>query len=143
MKKQRLWPYAAFLLLTAAAGGLGALVVNAGMPAYQALNKPFYTPPDFVFPIAWSILYVLMAVSAARVWNTHSRQREQAIRVFCVQLARNVWFAFLWLLALIAVIWHMIQVFSRIDAPAGRLQFPYLLWTCFAAALNLGVALLN
>ncbi len=155
MKKQRLWPYAAFLLLTAAAGGLGALVVNAGMPAYQALNKPFYTPPDVVFPIAWSILYVLMAVSAARVWNTHSRQREQAIRVFCVQLVMNVlwnvwffalhwfWFAFLWLLALIAVIWHMIQVFSSIDAPAGRLQFPYLLWTCFAAALNLGVALLN
>ena len=96
-----------------------------------------------------------MAVSAARVWNTHSRQREQAIRVFCVLLAMNVlwnvwffalhwfWFAFLWLLALIAVIWHMIQVFSRIDVPAGRLQFPYLLWTCFAAALNLGVALLN
>lgn len=155
MKKQRFGPYVAFLLVTAAAGGLGALAVNAGMPAYQALNKPFFTPPDFVFPIAWSILYLLMAVGAARVWNSHSRQRDHAIRIFCVQLAMNFlwnvwfftlhwfWFAFLWLLALIGAVWSMIHAFSRIDVPAGRLQFPYLLWCCFAAALNLGIALLN
>lgn len=155
MKKQHLGPYVAFLLLTAAVGGLGALVVNAGMPAYQALEKPCFTPPDAAFPIAWSILYLLMAVSAARVWNTRARHRDRAIRLFSVQLAMNflwnVWFftlhwflfAFLWLLALIAVIWLMIRSFSRLDAPAGRLQIPYLLWCCFAAALNLGIALLN
>ncbi len=155
MKKQRFGPYAGFLLLTAAAGGLGALIVNAGMPAYQMLEKPCFTPPDIVFPIAWSILYLLMAVGAARVWNTRARHRDRAIRLFCVQLAMNVlwnvwfftlqWFlfAFLWLLALIAVIWLMIRSFSQLDAPAGKLQVPYLLWGCFAAALNLGIALLN
>jgi len=155
MKKQRIGPYIAFLLVTAAIGGLGALVVNAGMPAYQALEKPGFTPPDIVFPIAWSILYLLMAIGAARVWNTHSRQRDRAIKLFLLQLVMNflwnVWFftlhwflfAFVWLLALIVLIVLMIRDFSRIDVPAGRIQIPYLLWCCFAAALNLGVALLN
>lgn len=155
MKQQRLGPYAAFLLLTAAIGGLGALVVNAGMPAYHALNKPWFTPPDVVFPIVWSILYLLMAVGMARVWNTRSRQRDRALQLFLVQLAMNfmwnVWFftlhwfvfGFLWLLALIVVILMMIRAFSGVDAPAGRLQVPYVLWCCLAAALNLGVAILN
>ena len=133
MKKQRFGPYAGFLLLTAAAGGLGALIVNAGMPAYQMLEKPCFTPPDIVFPIAWSILYLLMAVGAARVWNTRARHRDRAIRLFCVQLAMNV----LW------NVWFFTLQWFQLDAPAGKLQVPYLLWGCFAAALNLGIALLN
>lgn len=155
MKKQQCKPYVLFLLLTAAVGGVGALVVNAGMPAYQVLKKPWFTPPDIVFPIAWSILYLLMAIGAARVWNTRSRLRGSAIRLFIVQLAMNffwnVWFfglqwflvAFVWLLGLIFVIFLMIRSFSRLDRPAGLLQIPYLLWCCFAAALNLGIFLLN
>lgn len=155
MKKQPYKPYLVFLLVTAAVGGAGALVVNAGMPAYQALEKPWFTPPDFVFPIAWSILYLLMAIGAARVWNTRSRLRTGAVRLFVLQLGMNFlwnvwffglqqhWFAFAWLLGLICVIFLMFRSFSRLDTPAGLMQIPYLLWCCFAAALNLGVALLN
>lgn len=155
MKKQQCKPYVLFLLLTAAAGGAGALVVNCGMPAYQALKKPCFTPPDIVFPIAWSILYLLMAIGAARVWNTRSRLRDGAIRLFAVQLGMNflwnVWFfalqwflfAFFWLSGLIFLIGWIIRDFSRLDRTAGLLQIPYLLWCCFAAALNLGIFLLN
>lgn len=155
MKKQQCKPYILLLLLTAAAGGAGALVVNAGMPAYHELEKPCFTPPDMVFPIAWSILYLLMATGAGRVWNTRSRLRNAAIRLFAVQLGMNffwnVWFfglqwfllAFFWLLALILLIVWMIRDFYRLDRTAGLLQIPYLLWCCFAAALNLGIALLN
>ena len=155
MKKQQCKPYVIFLLITAAVGGAGALVVNAGMPAYQTLEKPWFTPPDIVFPIAWSILYLLMAIGAARVWNTRSRLRTGAIRLFAVQLCMNffwnVWFfgqqwflfAFLWLLGLIFVIFLMTRSFSRLDRPAGLMQVPYLLWCCFAAALNLGIYLMN
>lgn len=155
MKKQQYKPYLIFLVAVCAVGGLGALAVKAGMPAYHALEKPWFTPPDFVFPIAWSILYVLMAIGAARVWNSHSRLRVGAVRLFALQLGMNGlwnlwffalqwhWFAFFWLLALLAAIFAMIRAFSQVDRTAARLQLPYLLWTCFAAALNLGVALLN
>lgn len=155
MKQQRIGSYTVFLLITAAVGGLSALIVQSGMPAYHSLQKPFFTPPDIVFPIVWSILYLLMAVGAARVWNTRSRLRKRAIDWFALQLALNflwnVWFfnqqlfllAFVWLLALIFVIILMIRAFRRVDRAAALMQIPYLLWCCFAAVLNLGIFLLN
>lgn len=155
MKRQRIGSYAAFLLVTAAVAGLSALVVQHGMPAYQALQKPCFTPPDIVFPIVWSILYLLMAVGAARVWNTHSHLRKRALDWFALQLSLNflwnIWFfnrqwfllAFVWLLVLIFVIVLMIQAFRRVDRTAALMQVPYLLWCCLAAALNLGIFLLN
>lgn len=155
MKQKRIGSYAVFLLITAAVGGLSALVVQSGMPAYHTLQKPFFTPPDIVFPIVWSILYLLMAVGAARVWNTHSRLRKRAMDWFALQLALNflwnVWFfnqqlfllSFVWLLALIFVLILMIRAFRRVDRTAALMQIPYLLWCCFAAVLNLGIFLLN
>lgn len=155
MKQKRIGSYAVFLLITAAVGGLSALVVQSGMPTYHTLQKPFFTPPDIVFPIVWSILYLLMAVGAARVWNTHSRLRKRAMDWFALQLALNflwnVWFfnqqlfllSFVWLLALIFVLILMIRAFRRVDRTAALMQIPYLLWCCFAAVLNLGIFLLN
>lgn len=155
MKQKRIGSYAVFLLITAAVGGLSALVVQSGMPAYHTLQKPFFTPPDIVFPIVWSILYLLMAVGVAQVWNTHSRLRKRAIDWFALQLALNflwnVWFfnqqlfllSFVWLLALIFVLILMIRAFRRVDRTAALMQIPYLLWCCFAAVLNLGIFLLN
>lgn len=155
MKQKRIGSYAVFLLITAAVGGLSALVVQSGMPAYHTLQKPFFTPPDILFPIVWSILYLLMAVGAARVWNTHSRLRKRAMDWFALQLALNflwnVWFfnqqlfllSFVWLLALIFVLILMIRAFRRVDRTAALMQILYLLWCCFATVLNLGIFLLN
>lgn len=148
-------PYVVFILLTLAVGGLSSLAVAAGMPVYAQLVKPPLTPPSLLFPIAWTLLYILMAVGAAQVWNSASGRRQDALTLYFVQLALNalwsVWFfalqarlfAFFWLLALIAAIVRMIRSFSQINRIAGRLQIPYLLWCSFAAYLNFGVWLLN
>jgi len=148
-------PYLFFILLSLAVGGLSSFAVAKGMPAYQLLYKPPLTPPSIVFPIVWTLLYILMGVSAARVWLTGSEGRGHAIDVFALQLVLNffwsIWFfglqallfSFMWLLALIIAILWMIRVFSQIDPLAGRLQIPYLLWCTFAAYLNFCFWFLN
>ena len=148
-------PELVFILITLAAGGLSAIAVMKGMPFYEQLAKPPLTPPSAVFPIVWSILYLLMGIGAARVWKAHAPRRGTAIAVFGVQLVMNalwsVWFfalqallfAFVWLIALILAIALMIRVFSGIDRPAAWMQVPYLLWCCFAAYLNFGIWILN
>lgn len=155
MYMKKFLPYAVFLLLTFAVGGLSSLAVTRGLPVYEQLVKPPLTPPSLVFPIVWSILYFLMAVGAARVWRTHSPARGKAMARYAVQLVLNfgwsIWFfglhahffAFVWLLALIAAIGWMMQAFYPIDRAASWMQVPYLLWCLFAAYLNFGIWILN
>ena len=155
MKSKKWLPYILFLLITLAVGGLSAIFVMKGMPAYEELAKPPLTPPSILFPIAWSILYVLMGLGAARVWIASPRDRRNAITIYGVQLIINflwsLWFftlqlrlfAFFWLLLMIAAIILMIRAFYKLDRPAAWLQIPYLLWSVFAAYLNFGVWLLN
>ena len=152
---QKILTYLVFILLTLAVGGLSSIAVAKGMPVYMELEKPPLTPPSVVFPIVWSILYVLMGIGASNVWLTQSPKRKKAIVIYGVQLGLNVlwsvWFfglhlhlvAFLWLLALIVTISLMIAAFSSLDCFAGRIQIPYLLWCDFAAYLNLAIWLLN
>ena len=142
-------------IVALAVGGLAALVTYHGMPVYEQLEKPVFTPPSFLFPIVWNLLYVLMGIGAARVWLSQDPMRGQRLRPFVLQLILNffwtVWFfgagqyllAFFWLLILLCVIGWMIAAFSKADPLAGRLQIPYLLWTGFAAVLNFSIFLLN
>ena len=117
MKRNKVLTYLLFLLLPLAVGGLAALVTYHGMPVYEQLEKPVFTPPSFLFPIVWNLLYVLMGIGAARVWLSQDPMRGQ-----------RGW---------------MIAAFSKADPLAGRLQIPYLLWTGFAAVLNFSIFLLN
>lgn len=156
LDKSKLKIYGKFLLITGAVGGFSALLTNMGMESYKAAEKPPLTPPDIVFPIVWSILFTLMAISAARVWLTdNSRMRNRSMIIYALQLAFNfVWsllffnleaygFAFLWLIALWALILIMILQFYKSDRLAGLLQIPYLLWVSFAGYLNYMVWMLN
>lgn len=155
MKQKRILPYVGFVLLSFAAGGLAALAVMRGMPAYRLLDAPPLTPPPMIFGLVWGVLYLLIGVSAGRVWNTADGARNGAIALFVFQLIWNalwsVWFfalevrfvGLLWLLALIVVVVWLWQVFRRIDRAAGLLLVPYLLWCCFAAYLNWGFWWLN
>lgn len=156
LDKSKLKIYGKFLLITGAGGGFSALLTNMGMESYKAAEKPPLTPPDIVFPIVWSILFTLMAISAARVWLTdNSRMRNRSMIIYALQLAFNfVWsllffnleaygFAFLWLIALWALILIMILQFYKSDRLAGLLQIPYLLWVSFAGYLNYMVWMLN
>lgn len=157
MKHRRVWTYAFWIVLTEAVGALSGLLTRDGMELYQsAVEKPALSPPPIVFPIAWGVLYALMGIGMARVvLSARSEERTDAIQIYLLQLAVNfVWSIFFFnlrtyggallvLLLLLALVIWMILRFRRVDRPAARFQIPYVLWTAFAAYLNVGVWYLN
>ena len=144
------------LAIPLAIGGLSALI-SGGMSAYTELDQPPLSPPGWVFPVVWSILYLMMGYASYRV--IYSGKDELHIRraliVYGIQLFLNfLWspffFGLRWYLAaffLLIALWVAILItmrkFLRLDEKAGDLLLPYLLWVCFAGYLNLGVYLLN
>lgn len=144
------------LLIPLGIGALAGFLTRGSMGVYHQLNQPPLSPPALAFPIVWTILYLLMGVSAYRIGRVGpSPMKNQAITVYAVQLLFNFawtifffnmrafWFSFLWLVILWALILIMILKFNKLDRPAALLQLPYLFWVTFAAYLNFGVALLN
>lgn len=133
------------------AGGIGAIFTSSAIPTwYVTLNKPFFSPPNWVFGPIWTILYILMGISLYLVWR-----KKKVPTVFWVQLILNaVWsiiffgiknptLALADIIALWVTIIFTIKAFSKINKLAGRLLFPYLLWVTFASILNLSIVLLN
>lgn len=139
-----------------AVGGLATLL-SGGAKLYQTINQPPLSPPGWVFPIVWTILYVLMGEAAYRVLTSGAdkEQIRKALIAYGVQLFLNfLWplfffggqmylTAFIILIALWIAILVTTRWFSQIDEIAGDLLLPYLLWVTFAGYLNLGVFLLN
>ena len=137
-------------------GGLAALL-SGGMDSYGNLNQPPLSPPGWVFPIVWTILYLLMGYASYRVYTSQAEPPaiRQALRFYGIQLFLNflwpiVFFGFGWYWAafiLLVVLWGALyltmHLFGQIDDTAENLLIPYLLWVTFAGYLNLGVALLN
>ncbi len=156
MNKSKIKPYAVSVAIALAVGGISSVLTNMGMENYKGAQKPSLTPPDIVFPIVWTILFILMGISAARVYKAPvGKGRSQALSVYAVQLAVN----FLWSIvffnlsaygtafSVIILLWLlillMIVLFSKIDKTAACLQIPYLLWVSFAAYLNYMIWVLN
>ncbi len=124
---------------------------------YAGLGKPFWTPPPLVFPIAWTALYILMAIAFWRLWDrtAPSTGRSRAMTLFGVQLVLNaawspVFFGWhgirtgLLIIALMVVaIAATILSASRVDRIAGWLLVPYLCWVLYASTINAGVVALN
>lgn len=145
------------LLIPLAVGGLSAFLTRGNMKFYEKVEQPPLAPPGWIFPVVWSILFLLMGISLYLVWisKAHPQQKKTAFAVFALQLFMNfIWspiffnmrrylFAFVILLILWLLIITMITLFYRISKPAGLLQIPYLLWVTFAGYLNLGIYLLN
>ena len=149
-----------YLFWIALAEGVGALagwLTRDGNEWYrQYVQQPPWSPPGWVFPVAWGILYALMGIGAARVSLTPpSKERSLGLNIFIVQLIVNFFwsliffnlraygFALLWLCLLWVLIVWMIAAFRQTDRWAAWLQIPYLLWVTFAAYLNWGVWVLN
>ncbi len=140
-----------------AVGGLSALLTQNSMEHFQSLKQPPLSPPGWLFPVVWSILFLLMGIVSYLVLE--SREDERAVRaaltVYGVQLAVNFFwsifffnfeaylFSFIWLVLLWALIWVALVRFFRISRPAGVLLIPYLLWVTFAGYLNLAIYFLN
>jgi len=121
---------------------------------YEALEKPFLAPPSILFPIVWTILYILMGISYG-ILKDNSLIDSEINSIYYAQLFVNaLWpifffvfkwrlFAFLWIILLAILVFTMIRKFYQKNKVSGLLQIPYLIWTLFATYLNLGIYFLN
>ena len=146
-----------FVALCLGIGALGASVVATSVDTwYAALAKPPFTPPDRVFGPVWSVLYVLMAIAAWRVWRAADRDtRRGPLTLFALQLALTLGWTVVFFglqkigaaLATIVVLDVGVVVttlaFRSIDRWAGLLMVPYLAWVAFATVLNIAIWRLN
>lgn len=124
---------------------------------YASLNKPSFTPPNYVFPTAWNILYALMAFSLWRLWQAIPRDefRKRAIALFLMQLAVNLAWSWIFfgaestrggltaILALDVLVAMTILAAWKVDRFAASLLLPYLVWIGYATALNAEIVRLN
>ena len=137
-----------------AVGGLATLL-SGGMDTYKVINQPPLSPPGWVFPLVWTILYLMMGEASFRILISENTKAKKALTAYGIQLFLNfLWplfffggqmflAAFIILIALWVAIVITLRRFSNIDESAGDLLIPYLLWVTFAGYLNLGVFLLN
>lgn len=155
-KKNHVKVYIFSILIPLGIGFLSAMLTKDGMKSNTALSHPPFNPPGILFTIVWAILYVLMGISAAMIYNSRkSPERKKACWLYGVQLTMNffwsIWFfntgwrlfAFIWLLLLLLFVIAMYFAFDKISHTAAYLQIPYILWLCFAAYLNFGTWFLN
>lgn len=145
------------LLIPVAVGSLSALLTRGSMQAFLALNKPPLSPPGWLFPVVWTVLYVCMGLASyfALKSTAPPQERRSALTLYGVQLFFNfLWpiiffylqqylLAFFWLLALWLLIYVTLHAFIKLDKRAGLLLIPYIAWVTFAGYLNFGVFLLN
>lgn len=128
-------------------GGIIGLIINPFMN-YQDLNKPPLSPPGIIFPIVWTILYIIMGYS-------FYKQDEQNKAIYYTQLIVNgLWsifffvfkwylFSFIWIILLIILVIIMIKEFYKLNKLSGLINIPYLIWLIFAAYLSFGIYILN
>ncbi|HEU4840617.1 MAG TPA: TspO/MBR family protein [Ilumatobacteraceae bacterium] len=142
-----------FAIATVAVAGLGSLATSSGMDWYETLEKPGFTPPGATFGIVWTILYVAIAVAGWLAWRASASTRPTVW--WAAQMALNLlWTAVFFglespvggivvIAALLAAVVMDLRASARVDTTAAVLLFPYLVWCGFAAALTVGVAVLN
>jgi len=141
--------------LTLAVGLVARRLTGEGMETYATLQKPPLAPPPWLFPAVWTLLYVLMGLSAARIADVADSRRRDALFLYGVQLFVNFWWpilffrleqrgaAFLWLLLLVYLVVRMIRSFAPLDRRATYYNVPSVVWLLFAGYLNLAAWLLN
>ena len=145
--------YALAIIIPLALGGIVGFITSGSMD-YDMLRQPALSPPAILFPIVWTILYILMGVSFGLLMDKGVLD-DNAKWIYYIQLFVNlVWpilfftlkwrlLAFIWIIVLDFLVLTMVVKFYGKDKIAGMLQIPYLAWVLFATYLNLGVYLLN
>ena len=144
------------LAIPLAVGGLSALL-SGNMDHFETLEQPPLSPPGWLFPVVWTVLFLMMGLASylVAVSDAPPEEKRRALRVYGLQLFFNfLWsilffrfeeylFAFIWLV----ILWGLIAVtllrFIRIRPAAGWLLAPYLAWVTFAGYLNFGIYMLN
>lgn len=145
--------YIKSILVPIIVGGLVGLIISESID-YNFLKKPFLAPPSILFPIIWTILYILMGVSYG-ILNDKGKVNQETKFIYYIQLFVNaMWsiffftlkwrlFSFIWIILLVVLVIILIYKFYNQNKLSGILQIPYLLWIIFASYLNLSIYLLN
>jgi len=149
---------AACILVPLVAGTVVGFLTMGGIHTwYVTLNKPWFTPPDYVFGPVWTFLYILMGISLY-LFISHGWEKKSVrtgVIIFSLQLAANLVWSFLFfgmqspiagladIFLLLVLIVATIVAFYRVSKPAAVLLVPYLAWVCIATTLNTGIVFLN
>jgi tryptophan-rich sensory protein len=154
---KKLKSYFIFIGISLLIGVLSALFTMGNMDIYSKINVPPLAPPSFLFPIVWTVLYILMGISAGIIFNSSVdfSKKKSALTTFFLSLVvnffwsiiffnlKNYLLAFAWILLLWLLILVTIIKYYKISKLASLLQIPYLLWVTFATYLTFGIYLLN
>ena len=136
-------------------GGLSSLITGDGFKNYSEVTQPALSPPSWLFPIVWTLIYIMMGIAAYLIYESGHESSKKALTLYVIQLAINfIWpifffgfDAYLFAFILIIILWIFVLIttisFYKINKTSGILMIPYVLWLTFAAYLNLGVYLLN
>ena len=143
------------LIIVFIVGAIGSVATSPQIPVwYATLARPAWAPPNWLFPVVWTILYILIGISLFLVWRK-SLESKQALVVFAVQLGLNLLWSLVFFglhsivggLVIILMLWMAILaniiVFYRISRWAGLILLPYLVWVSIASYLNYSIYLLN
>lgn len=141
------------ILVPVIIGGVVGLIISGSID-YNSLQKPPLAPPSIVFPIVWTIIYIIMGISYGMLKNENLVDSKTKWIYYIQLLINALWsiifftlkarlFAFIWIILLDILVITMIIDFYKKKKVAGILQIPYLLWSLFATYLNLGIYLLN
>lgn len=139
-----------FILIPLILGGIIGIITSGN---YKYINMPSFAPPKILFPIVWSILYILMGISRYLIDDLPNN--NQALKIYNSQLTVNLlwsffffsfkwfFFSFLWIILLIILVIIMIIKFYKLSKSSSLIQIPYLLWIIFACILNYAIYTLN
>ncbi len=156
--KQKIRIYAVSIAISLGIGVASAFLTRNNMDIYSLEKTPPLSPPAFLFPLVWTILYILMGIGSAIILTTATStlsEKKNALSVYALSLFFNFFwsiiffnlkaflFSFIWLVALLILIIMTIFRYSKINKTATYLQIPYAVWVTFAGYLNAGVWLLN
>lgn len=156
--KDNYWVLLLFIIISQSAGLLGTLFTFSAIPTwYQGLDKPFFSPPNFLFGPVWTLLYTFIGISAYLVWRKYRFDKKSLPfwRVFTIQLILNSLWSIIFFglkftgLALIEimVMWYYITrtiiAGYKLDSWSAYLLYPYLAWVSFATLLNFAIWWLN
>lgn len=141
------------LAVSLGTGAAAGFVTAGSMEQYEMMYRPPLSPPGWVFPVVWAVLYLLMGIAAWLVFTSGKPDRKHALALYAAQLAVNALWPVLYFrldvplaaLVVLVLLWYLVyltlKAFFRISTPAGMCMIPYLLWITFAFYLNLSVVL--
>lgn len=157
------WRIALAIAVPLGGGFIISLFTRDAMSKFGSFNQPPLAPPAWLFPVAWTILYVLMGIASYLIWKkgydsnklADKNASRTALIIYAIQLVFNFvwtplffslgwyWPAFVWLMVMWVLIIILMVKTYKISRPAFWMLLPYIIWCTFAAYLNCGIAILN